>query len=62
MSAVLRPAPVWTNRPETGTKRSQTRACWAGSVSPEGGGTTSPTLGGGIWVARARATMEVSVR
>ena len=62
MSAVLGSAPVWKNRPETDANGSQTRARSAGSVSPEGGGTTTPTLGGGIWVMRARVNLGAFAR
>jgi len=44
---------LWTKRPTSGTAASQTRAPGAGSVSAEGGGTTTPTLmGGGTWFSR----------
>jgi hypothetical protein len=44
--------PLWINRPAFGTARSQTRAPKAGSVPAEGGGTATPTLGGGFWFSR----------
>jgi hypothetical protein len=46
-----------TNRHTIGTSESQTRAPNPGIVAPEGGGTRTPTLGGGIWVTRARVNM-----
>jgi hypothetical protein len=59
VSAPLRPGgALWTDRHEAGTKPSQTRQRLAGSVNREGGGTTHPTLGGGIGVTRARGTLE----
>ncbi len=39
-----------TNRHGLGTPATQTRARSAGIVNAEGGGTTSPTLGGGYRV------------
>jgi len=48
VSELRRPeAAEWTNRRKAGTKPSQTGARLTGSVSPEGGGTAIPTLGGG---------------
>jgi len=46
---LLLPTAPWlgTNRHGLGTPASQTRARSAGIVNAEGGGTTSPTLGGG---------------
>jgi hypothetical protein len=49
---------LWTNRHAFGMPESQTRAPKPDIVAPEGGGTTTPTLGGGIWVTRARANMD----
>jgi hypothetical protein len=46
--------PLWNNRPAFGTVQSQTRARKAGSVPDEGGGTTTPALGGGFWFSRER--------
>jgi hypothetical protein len=43
-------ARVGTNRHGFGTPASQTRARPAGIVNAEGGGTASPTLGGGYRV------------
>jgi hypothetical protein len=44
--------PLWNNRPDFGTVQSQTGATKAGSVPAEGGGTATPTLGGGFWFSR----------
>jgi hypothetical protein len=49
---------LWTNRHAVGTPGSQTRAPMLDIVAPEGGGTSTPTLGGGIWVTRARENMN----
>jgi hypothetical protein len=49
--------PPWNDRPETGTNRSQTGAPLPGSVTAEGGGTSTPTQGGGIGVTRARGNL-----
>ena len=45
-------ASVWTNRHEIGAHPAQTCAPQAASVTAEGGGTTTPTLGGGFWFSR----------
>jgi hypothetical protein len=42
----------WTNRHTIGTQASHTGAPNAANVPAEGGGTTTPTLGGGIWFSR----------
>jgi hypothetical protein len=42
----------WSNRLEFGSQPSQTRAPNLASVSAEGGGTVTPTLGGGIGFSR----------
>jgi hypothetical protein len=43
---------LWSDRPEVGTHPSQTRVENPASVSAEGGGTVTPTLGGGIGFSR----------
>jgi hypothetical protein len=53
---------VGTIRHRSGALASQTRAPVSGIVAPEGGGTSSPTLGGGIVVTRARVNLEASSR
>jgi hypothetical protein len=40
---------LWTNRHELVPLPTHTRAPDTGSVTAEGGGTTTPTLGGGFW-------------
>jgi hypothetical protein len=55
VSTFVQPArELGTNRHAFGAPESQTRATLAGIVAPEGGGTNTPTLGGGIGVSRAR--------
>ena len=49
---------VWANRHAFDPDASQTRAPRSDSVGPEGGGTHTPTLGGGFFVTRARGNME----
>jgi hypothetical protein len=44
--------PLWTNRRELAPLPTHTRAPNTGSVTAEGGGTTTPTLGGGFWFSR----------
>jgi hypothetical protein len=46
--------PLSTDRHDFGTPTSQTRAPNAASVFAEGGGTVTPTLGGGIGSSRER--------
>ena len=59
MSAPLRRAgEQWTNRHAFDAHASQTRAARAGIVALEGGGTNTPTLGGGTCLTRARVNME----
>ena len=41
-------SPLWTNRHASGASPAQTCAPPAASVSAEGGGTTTPTLMGGV--------------
>ena len=55
------PGRPWTNRHTIGTQASHTGAPLAGNVTAEGGGTRTPTLGGGIRFSReqAPATGEV---
>jgi hypothetical protein len=43
---------LWNNRHEFGTSASQTRAPNPASVFAEGGGTVTPTLGGGFGFSR----------
>jgi hypothetical protein len=45
---------LWSDRPDFGIHASQTRALNPASVSAEGGGTDTPTLGGGLGFTRAR--------
>ena len=58
--------PLWKNRRTFGTPAAQTRAPAAASVSAEGGGTVTPTLGGGIGFSRelepAVASLQVRLR
>ena len=61
-AAVSQAGELGTNRHASGTAESQTRAPQPGIVAPEGGGKTTPTLGGGIWVTRARVNREGAVR
>jgi hypothetical protein len=55
------PRRPWTNRQTIGTLASHTGAALAGNVTAEGGGTRTPTLGGGIRFSRDQspATGEV---
>jgi hypothetical protein len=46
-----------TNRHGFGMKQPQTRVNSSAIVTAEGGGTSTPTLGGGIGVTRARGTL-----
>ena len=46
----------WTNRHTIGTQATHTSAPLAANVTAEGGGTTTPTLGGGIWFPREQKT------
>jgi hypothetical protein len=43
---------LWTNQHEFGANPAQTRATDRASVSAEGGGTATPTLGGGYGFSR----------
>ena len=43
------------NRHTIGTQASHTGAPLAANVTAEGGGTTTPTLGGGIWFSREQS-------
>jgi hypothetical protein len=52
---------LWNNRHEFGTPTSQTRAPNLASVSAEGGGTVSPTLGGGFGFSREREAAVAAV-
>jgi hypothetical protein len=45
---------LWSDRRDFGTHAAQTRALYRASVSAEGGGTVTPTLGGGFGFTRAR--------
>jgi len=56
------PCRLWTNQRTIGTAASHTGAPLAANVTAEGGGTTTPTLGGGIWFSREqlRAAGEVA--
>jgi hypothetical protein len=47
-----------TNRHAFDPRASQTRAPGRGIVALEGGGTNTPTLGGGFGVTRARGNMK----
>ena len=47
---------LWSERHRFGTKWTRTREQLIGIVSREGGGTRTPTLGGGTGVTRARGT------
>ena len=60
MSAALRQArELWRKRDAFDPHESQTRVPGRGIVALEGGGTNTPTLGGGFWVTRARVnTLE----
>jgi hypothetical protein len=60
--ALRRAFKVGMNRHASGTPESQTRAPARGIVTAEGGGTNTPTLGGGIWVTRARGNMNGAAR
>ena len=42
----------WIDRPTLGTLLAQTREPNRDSVSAEGGGTETPTLGGAFWFSR----------
>jgi hypothetical protein len=59
MSRVLpqRPGEPGTNHHVLGTGQRQTRVNSPAIVTAEGGGTSTPTLGGGIRVTRARGTL-----
>ena len=46
------PGRPWANRHTIGTQASHTGAPPTANVTAEGGGTTTPTLGGGIWFSR----------
>ena len=46
---------LWANRHEVGAVPTQKRAPQPGSVTAEGGGTTTPTLGGGFWFSREQS-------
>jgi hypothetical protein len=56
------PQPLWTNRHELASPPTNTRAPDTCSVTAEGGGTTTPTLGGGFWFSREHlpAALEVA--
>jgi hypothetical protein len=62
VSARRRGAELGTNRHAFGAPASQTRAMPPSIVASEGGGTNTPTLGGGIWVPRARGNMKGAAR
>jgi hypothetical protein len=55
------PGRAWANRHTIGTPASHTGAPLAANVTAEGGGTRTPTLGGGIRFSREQspATGEV---
>jgi hypothetical protein len=55
------PGRPWSNRHTIGTQASHTGAPLAANVTAEGGGTGTPTLGGGIRFSREQspATGEV---
>jgi hypothetical protein len=53
---------LWTNRHASDALASQTRAAPAGIVALEGGGTNTPTPGGGTCITRARVNMEGAAR
>jgi len=55
-------AALWTNRPDLGTYPSQTRAPNPASVFAEGGGTATPTLGGGFGFSREPRTVGAGGR
>jgi hypothetical protein len=54
---------LWTDRCELVPLPTHTRAADTGSVTAEGGGTTTPTLGGGFWFSREHvpAAREVAL-
>jgi hypothetical protein len=43
---------LWIDRPTSGAFPAQTRVPKRASVPAEGGGTATPTLGGGFWFSR----------
>ena len=49
------PSRLWMNRHAFGANAAQTREPEAASVTAEGGGTTTPTLGGGFWFSREQS-------
>jgi hypothetical protein len=55
------PGRPWTNQHTIGMQASHTGAPLAANVTAEGGGTTTPTLGGGVRFSRQQspATGEV---
>ena len=50
--AVPPPRSLWMVRPRFGAVQAQTRASKRASVPAEGGGTATPTLGGGFGFSR----------
>ena len=50
--ARMSPQREWRNRHTIGTRTSHTGAPIAVNVTAEGGGTTTPTLGGGLMFSR----------
>ena len=51
----------WTNRHTVGARASHTGAPIAANVAAEGGGTTSPTLGGGLCFSREQSPVAGEV-
>jgi hypothetical protein len=50
--AVPPPRSLWMVRPTHGAVQAQTRVPKRASVPAEGGGTATPTQGGGFWFSR----------
>jgi len=51
----------WTNRHTIGTRALHTGAPIAANVTAEGGGTTTPTLGGGFMFSREQKPVAAEV-
>jgi hypothetical protein len=51
-SRSVRTRSLWIDRPRLGAFPAQTREPKRASVPAEGGGTATPTLGGGLWFSR----------
>jgi hypothetical protein len=61
MRRAVVPRNLWIDRPKPGTFPAQTREPKRASVPAEGGGTATPTLGGGFWFLREHSPVAGEV-